>query len=364
MFGPNRFKLGLFAINCSGGQSVTKVPERWDASWEHNLQVTQMAEQVGLEFIVPIARWRGYGGPTNFQGTSLETMSWACGLLAHTEKITVFGTVHAPMFHPIIVAKQAVTIDQMSRGRFGLNIVCGWNQDEFDMFGMGQREHDVRYDYGQEWIDIIRRIWAGESPFDFQGRFFHLRNVEGSPRPYGDRNPVIMNAGASPAGRRFAALVSDFHFHLVLEPEEATEQIRETKRIAREHGREIQVFTSCHVVCRSTQKEADEYLHYYVDENADWESAEHLADLFMLGSGTRTFPPELVPTLLHRIAAGHGVLPAVGDPDRVARELKRVADAGFEGSTLSFVNYLDELPYFSQEVLPRLERMGLRQPSR
>ena len=63
-----------------------------------------------------------------------------------------------------------------------------------------------------------------------------------------------------------------------------------------------------------------------------------------------------------RIAAGHGGVPIVGDPDDVAAEMAKLSRAGFAGFAFSFVNYLDEFPYFRDEVLPRLERLGLRVP--
>ena len=57
-----------------------------------------------------------------------------------------------------------------------------------------------------------------------------------------------------------------------------------------------------------------------------------------------------------------GGLPIIGDPDQVATELAILSEAGLTGIAVSFVNYADELPYFCDEVLPRLERMGLREP--
>ena len=95
-----------------------------------------MAEAAGIDFLLPIGRWKGYGGDTDYQGSTFETITWATGLLAKTERITVFGTVHAPLFPPIIAAKQMVTADHVGEGRFGLNIVCGWNEGEFEMFGV------------------------------------------------------------------------------------------------------------------------------------------------------------------------------------------------------------------------------------
>ena len=75
MFNRNRFKLGLFSPNCSGGMAITTVAERWQASWANNLALAQLADEVGLEFLLPIARWTGYGGATDFQGDSLETIT-------------------------------------------------------------------------------------------------------------------------------------------------------------------------------------------------------------------------------------------------------------------------------------------------
>ena len=108
MQGGNRLKIGLFGANCSSGRAVTKAPERWSGTWPDNLRLVRMADEAGIDFMLPIGRWKGYGGETGYQDATLETVTWACGLLAASRRITVFGTVHAPLFHPIIAAKQMV----------------------------------------------------------------------------------------------------------------------------------------------------------------------------------------------------------------------------------------------------------------
>lgn len=357
----NRFKLGLFSANCSGGLAITKVPERWSASWEDNLRLIRIADEAGIEFMLPIARWLGYGGETDFQGTSLETISWACGLLANSRSITVFGTVHAPLIHPIFAAKQMATIDHIGSGRFGLNIVCGWNADEFAMFGIGQRAHDDRYEYGEEWWQVVQRIWSAAEPFDHSGKYLTLRNVVGEPKPFDGTRPIVMNAGASPAGHRFAARNCDFLFTTTVAPESAAATVRTTKEQALKYGRSLDVFTTSYVVCRPTQKEAEDYHHYYADEMADWPAVKNLMD--GMGLNTHTFPPGHFEKFRTRCAGGHGCYPLIGTPDHIAGELKKLSDAGFGGTTIAFVTYADELPYFVQEVLPRLEAMGLRHPA-
>ncbi|MFZ0609228.1 MAG: LLM class flavin-dependent oxidoreductase, partial [Xanthobacteraceae bacterium] len=144
MHGNNTLQIGLFGANCSSGRAVTLVPERWSGSWPDNKKLAQMSDAAGIDFLLPIGRWKGYGGDTDYQGTTLETITWATGLLGATKRITVFGTVHAPIFNPVVAAKEMVTADHISEGRFGLNIVVGWNEGEFDMFGVEQRAHENR----------------------------------------------------------------------------------------------------------------------------------------------------------------------------------------------------------------------------
>jgi alkanesulfonate monooxygenase SsuD/methylene tetrahydromethanopterin reductase-like flavin-dependent oxidoreductase (luciferase family) len=360
----NALKLGLFGSNCSSGRSYTTVPERWDASWDHNLALAQLAEEVGLECMVPIARWKGYGGQTDVNGASFESIAWACGLLAGTRRINVFCTVHVPLLHPIIAAKQMATVDHVGGGRLGVNVVCGWNEDEFHMFGLDKHEHDDRYAQGEEWWTIIRRVWSGEPPFDFRGRFYELGSVQGRPTPFGGERPLMMNAGSSPRGRQFAIEHSDMHFDGVRSPEESAQRIAETKQRARALGRDIQVWTPVGIICRPTQHAADEFLDYLV-EHADWGALGHLAEMHANDAGGRTDAEGLLrhagEGLIERQVLARGSYCAVGDADHVAAELLRLHRVGFDGLVLNFFDYLDELPYFAQEVLPRLEQAEIRQ---
>ena len=56
-----------------------------------------------------------------------------------------------------LAAKQMVTADHVGQGRFGLDIVCGFNRNEFQMFGIPQYEHDMRYEQGQEWWEVVKK---------------------------------------------------------------------------------------------------------------------------------------------------------------------------------------------------------------
>jgi alkanesulfonate monooxygenase SsuD/methylene tetrahydromethanopterin reductase-like flavin-dependent oxidoreductase (luciferase family) len=364
VFSGNAFKLGLFGSNCSGGLAFTTLPERWDASWDNNLRLAKLAEAGGLECLVPVARWKGFGGASDVNATSLETITWACGLLAQTRRMTVFGTIHVPIIHPIVAAKQIATADHVGHGRFGLNMVCGWNQDEFEMFGVEPDEHDDRYARGEEWWTILKTLWSGGAAANFDGAYYKLKALQGSPAPFGNRFPVVMNAGASPAGRAFAIRNSDLHFDYCRSPQDSAARIQETKALARAQGRSIQVWIPASIICRKAQSEAEDYTQYCVG-HADWAALDHQYALYQgnYGSQSRSAAEnqqnrDRDPA---RTVLGYGGSYSIrGDPDHVARELKTLHDAGFDGVAIGFVNYLDELPFFVQEVIPRLQVMGLR----
>ena len=361
--GGHKLKIGLFGANCSSGRAGTKVPERWSGTWDDNLRLAKMADEAGVDFLLPIGRWKGYGGDTGYQEATLETVTWACGLLQATKRITVFGTVHAPLFHPIIAAKQMVTADHIGEGRFGLNIVVGWNEGEFEMFGVEQRAHAMRYEFAQEWIDAIKLMWSDRDEFDFDGQFIKLKNVRAKPKPYGGTQPVIMNAGASPVGRAFAVRNCDAFFMRSSRTsvQDTARKVASAKAAAVELGRAISVFTVGVITCRPTMEEAEEYHHHVVVDQADWGAVDYML-------GLRNITPK---TVSHeefmrqrgQMAHGNSGVPMVGDPDRIAQQLIDLSRLGLTVIAVSVVNYADELQYFGYEVLPRLERAGLRMPA-
>ncbi len=367
MYNENALKIGMFGANCSSARTATTVPRRWLATWPECLKLAKMADDAGIDFMLPIGRWKGYGGDTDFHGTTLETMTWASGLLAATKRITVFGTVHAPLFNPIIAAKEFVTADHIGDGRFGLNIVAGWNEGEFEMFGVEQRGHETRYEYATEWIQAVKRAWTEPGTFDFEGRFLKLKGVRAFPKPYGESRPLIMNAGSSGTGQAFALQNCDAFFTATSDIraslDAAANKVREVKAQAAALGREVEVYTVGQVICRPSQKEAEEYHHHANVENADWPAVERMLELRNITR--KNFSPEEYDAKRKFFAATSiGGFPYVGTPDKVAEELGRLGKAGLRGIGLSFVNYLDDLPYFRDEVLPRLERMGLRASGR
>ena len=172
-----------------------------------------------------------------------------------------------------------------------------------------------------------------------------------------------MNAGASAMGRAFAVRNCDAFFMQSSRTsvEETAHKVAGAKAEAVALGRAISVFTVGVITCRPTMREAEDYHHHVVVDQADWAAADQMLALRKITPQTTEM--EEFMRLRGQMAHGNSGVPMVGDPDHIARQLIELSRAGLTGIAVSLVNYADELPYFRAEVLPRLERAGLRLPA-
>jgi FMNH2-dependent dimethyl sulfone monooxygenase len=355
VFNDNRMKLGVFGQNVSFGCCITLAETTLEPTYEHSAKIARKADALGFELLVPVGRWRGFGGPTDFNGTCMETYTWAAAMVTQTERIMVFSTSHVPTIHPIVAAKQGATIDHISRGRWGLNIVCGWFTPEMEMFGAKQMPHDERYEYATEWIHVIKKLWL-ENGFDFEGEHFRIKDGYLLPKPVQVPYPVLINAGSSPAGREFSAREVDFNFVSVDTLENGREMVRDVKRRAFEYGRTIGTMTYGLVVARDTEREARRQYDYII-EKGDWEATRNI--MHVLGVESGSFDTQ-IKQFAERFIAGWGGYPLVGSPEQIVDQMLALSEIGIEGIILSWLDYNEEIEYFGRRVLPLMEQAGLR----
>ena len=325
-----------------------------------NVALAQMADTAGLEALLPVGRWKGYGGETNFNNRTYESLTWAAGIAAKTRYSTVFATVHAPLMHPVAVAKMAATVDHISNGRFALNVVAGWFKNEFDMFGADLRAHDDQYAYAAEWIDVIKRLWSEEDPFDYVGAHFRGKALWSQPKPLQSPRPPIMNAGSSPSGQIFSADHADMNFVMLRQKDEESDaaQISQLKTLAADRGREPQCWIHVYVVCRETEQKAQDYLQYYVVEKGDEVAVANMLEIFGLQSETLT--PEVIDDFRFHFKAVHGGYPLIGTSEQIVDGIETLSRLGVDGILISWMDYLGECRQWVDEVLPLMEQAGLR----
>ena len=356
----NKLKLAVFGLNVSSGCSMTDVPGTLQVTWDESAEIAKLAEKAGIEAIIPVARWKGMGGKINFNHRNFETLTWAAALAAITSKIGVFATVHVPTVHPVRVAKECATIDLISDGRFGLNVVAGWNERELAMFGLDQRDHADRYDYADEWIELCKELWTQKEEFDFSRKYFRSTGLYSEPKPLQHPHPLLMSAGNSERGQLYAAQHTDINFVVAPDSLAAGAIAKDVKRLARENfKKEISVFGQAYVVCRDTEAEAKDFFNYYVHERGDQEGVENLLDTLIpnsksaLNTGWRAMADNMI--------AGYGAIPLIGTAEQVVDGMVDFANAGIDGITLSWVNYKSGISQFEQDILPLMQEAGLRE---
>ena len=193
----NSLMLGLFLPIQSGAWSPSMAPRGTSWTFDYNARCTVLAEQLGFDLVFGLAQWLGkggYGGKMKFRDKSTDPLLVTAGLAALTKRLILISTVHILYgWHPLHLAKFGATIDNMSRGRWGLNVVTGYKKSEFEMFGLEPIEHDFRYEMADEFTTTLQRLWLEDEEVTLDGRFWKMKNAYVSPKPVNGRCILVLS---------------------------------------------------------------------------------------------------------------------------------------------------------------------------
>ena len=171
-----------------------------------------------------------------------------------------------------------------------------------------------------------------------------------------------MNAGGSDAGKKFAASTADMSFVLLKERdlEGGRRQVENLKSMARAVNREVDVWVHAYVVCRDTEREAQDYLNYYVNEKGDKTAVDNLLRIF--GINSQTLPVDILDEYRFHFIAGHGGYPLIGTAEQIVEEIDILIQMGVNGILISWVDYSNECRQWIDKVIPIMEQAGQRRP--
>lgn len=358
--------IGLFLPTQTGGFSQSKHPRQTQWDFEYNKHLTLTAESYGFDFVFGLQQWvqkGGFGGEIKYRENFLDPFISTVAIGALTKRIVTISTVHIlyGSLHPLYLARFAATADHITGGRFGLNIVTGYDAKEPLMFGMNRIDHDKRYEQADEFTSIMEDLWVGEENLTYDGDYYRLDGAYISPRPrYG--RPVLVSASASQAGFEYAARHADIVFTsspagaifenaIVALPE----HVAQIKRAYAKVSRTAKVIIFPLIVCKKTRDEAYAYRDAIVD-GADFESIAAYTNRHAKGDAHGW--PKHVPA--DRVLGGH--IQIVGDPTDVADAIADLHEAGLDGVQIGFYDYGPDLDFFAKAVVPLLEKRGLRKP--
>ncbi len=348
-------ELGVFLPIGNNGWILSETSPQYRPTFDLNRTITQRAEHYGFGFVLSMVKFRGYGGATMHWDYCMDSMALMTGLAAVTSRIKLYASVSPITIHPAIVARMAATIDDISGGRFGINIVAGWNRSEYAQMDMwrGDDFYSYRYDYASEYVHILRSLWA-QGHLTHRGRYFTLDDCECLPTP--PHGVTIVSAGQSPRGQEFVAEHADFHFSGGSDPAQVAASNRRMLDRARERGRSVAAFNAAMVILGDTDADAQRKVELYTD-GADLEAIRFMTGQYSLDTAKDGSSAKVV--------AGHsgprpspfygGGKPFVGSAETVARQIDELAAIeGTAGIMLTFDDFVEGVERFGSEVMPLL----------
>ena len=341
--------IGVFLPIANGGWIMSSNAPRLDGSYAYNRQTAVLADELGLDFVLSMAKWRGYGGETGHWDVSLDAQILIAALAEATQRVKLWTTVHTLLQNPAVTAKMMATLDQVSGGRGGLNVVTGSYKGEFDQMGAWPEgvDHDARYDLASEWITAVKRLWR-EPSVSLDGTYVTLKDCQSWPKP--ETRPFLVCAGTSGRGMQFTLEEMDAIFLTGRDNEDLARVSRDAKARSRAFGRTIKTYTMMTLVFGDTdsaaQAQADRF-RAGLDEGAlrgmlraygflDAEIGKENAFVASARSGFMT--PRLI-----------------GSPETIADQaISLMEQAELDGLMLIFPDYIEGLQILAEHVLPKI----------
>ena len=357
--------LGLFLPMQQGAWSPSRAPRSTSWTFDYIARCARMAEDFGFDLVFGLAQWLGkggYGGEMRFREHEVDPIIANAALSSLTKSIVLINTVHVLYaWHPLHLAKFGAAMDHISGGRWGINVVTGYKPSEYRMFGLEPIEHDLRYVMADEFTTIMKRLWAEDEELTFEGKFWKTEKAFLAPKP-GSRRPFLVNAASSGAGLDYAAKHSDLIFITSpagADPAKTCEALpahnAKIKGLARQLGREVKTVINPHVICRATEREAQEAYRTILD-NEDPVAADTFVQTLQSGDTASWRGHSRAQWVIG------GNVHLVGTPEQIVEWLARLYAAGCDGVQVNFFDYLPDLDFFGREVLPLMRQAGLRNP--
>jgi pyrimidine oxygenase len=346
-------EIGVFIPIGNNGWLISSTSPQYTPSYDLNREIVQRAERYGFDFAMSMIKLRGFGGKSRHWDDNLESFTLMAGLAAVTSSIELYATVAVLTLPPAITARMAMTIDSISHGRFGVNLVTGWQKAEYDQMGLwpGEEHFKHRYAMVTEYVTVMKELWEkGQS--DFKGRFFTMNDCRLGPLP--SRMPRLISAGTSDAGLEFAARNCTYNFCSghgdMNDPRDCADSVLRLKAATAAAGTNVKALALTMIIADETDEAAIAKWEHYkagVDLDAiDWRSDQAAADKFAAANSTagRIRRREPLPNNGSKL---------IGSYATVARLLDEMAEVdGLAGVMLTFDDFVIGVEQFGQRIQP------------
>lgn len=338
-------QFGLYApipmVTVGSAESARAVEEalgplpagRRDAQFDLATDVLLEADHCGFDLALFAERHLGH-----------DMSAWvlSSAIAPRFENIRPLVAMHPGLWHPVMVAKLLVSLDRICRQRVALNIVNGWFDEEFRMFGGELLQGEERYQRTQEFITIMRGMWANDT-FTFEGRHYQVKDGRLLLKPASAELPEMFSVSTSDRGRDFIAEYCDWWF--VEFPKDAgsvdevlrsiENSIADMNRRTKATGRKVRYGLNPFVALGASAEQA------FDTTIAQIKRYERDAD-------TRKIERRMIPAT----RAG-----CIGTDEAILRQMRRYEDMGIELLLLKLVPTVDNVRLIGRDVIA-----GFRKP--
>jgi len=333
-----------FWLPTFGGWLRNVEDEDMAATFDEALDVARSAEEWGysttLVAELNLNDIKGVDQPV------LEAWTTSAALAATTRRLEIMAAIRPGFRNPAIVAKMAANIDNISGGRFTLNVVSAWWAEEARRYGMDFVAHDERYARTDEFIEVMKGMWSG-GPFTFKGRYYSVEDGVLAPRPVQQPWPRLYAGGESDTARAMIAHQCDAYLMHGDTPEAVAARIADMRARRAETGLPpLRFGMAAYAIVRDSAREADEEIQRIT-------TVRDAAGYAGYGDFTSHSQLEREISLRDYSVSNRGLRPGlVGTPETVAARVREFADAGVDLFLLQCSPMREELERFARQVMP------------
>ncbi len=288
-------------------EATSPLPDgRRDAQFDHAVDLLLTADEVGFDITLYAER---------HLGEDLSAWVLASAVGSRCNRMRAMVAVHPGLWDPVMIAKHAVSLDRICKGRMAINIVNGWFDEEFEMFGGTILSGEDRYRRATEFIEIMRGLWTNET-FTYKGKFHSVENARLLLKPATPTPPEMFSVSSGDMGRDFIANTCDWWFVNYPKEAQSTDEvlreleasIKDMHRRTERSGRKIHFALNPVIgVGDNEQAAIDEIVHHLTSYTPEAESRK------------------VVRRMLPNTLAG-----LIGPPAKVRRQVQRYADMGLD----------------------------------
>jgi alkanesulfonate monooxygenase len=340
---------GVWALTPGAWGSKYHPQEPVDPSWERNRAQVLEAERLGYDATLLAQHTFS---PGDAKGP-LEAWSASAALAALTERIEIISAIKPFLYHPVVLAKMALQIEEISGGRFAINLVAAFLKPELLRAGLPFLEHDERYAYAREWLEVFARLTSDET-VTFNGRWFSLDGYRVVPKDRFRSRPRIYMGGESVPARELAADLADVWFLNGQSVEYAAELVADASA-RRDGGAPLRFGMAAFVITRETEQDLQAAVTYAQElDRRDQEDYEK----FLTNVDEKSVMFQRFRQQRHIGTNGGTAAGLVGTYDEVAERIIEFNRVGIGLFMLQFQPTEPEMARFAQEVIPRVRELS------